>query len=76
MATPSLAVRRHQCAAVEDGAVPAALVVFLLRSFFSSEDGTRIDERNILQINDHDVLCSYFVCVFVFSFRLPFGVAL
>ena len=33
MATPSLAVRRHQCAAVEDGAVPAALVVFLLRSF-------------------------------------------
>ena len=76
MATPSLAVRHHQCAAVEDGAVPAALVVFLLRSFFSSEDGTRIDERNILQINDHDLLCSYFVCVFVFSFRLPFGAAL
>ena len=77
MATPSLAVRRHQCAAaVEDGAVPAALVVFLLSSFFSSEDGTRIDERNILQINDHDLLCSYFVCVFVFSFRLPFGAAL
>ena len=76
MATSSLAVRLHQCAAVEDGAVPAALVVFLLRSFFSSEDGTRIDERNILQINDHDLLCSYFVCVFVFSFRLPFGVAL
>jgi hypothetical protein len=40
MATPSLAVRLHQCAAaVDDGAVPvpAALLVFqfLLRSFFS-----------------------------------------
>ncbi len=43
--------------------------------FLSSEDGTRIDGRNILKINDHDVLCSYFECVFVFSFRLPFGAA-
>ena len=27
-------------------------------NFLSFEDGTRIDGRNILQINDHDVLCS------------------
>jgi hypothetical protein len=25
--------------------------------FFRPEDGTRIDGRNILQINDHDLLC-------------------
>ena len=68
------AVRLYQCVIVEDGGRVGCFSFEII--FLSSEDGTRIDGRNMLQINDHDLLCSYFVCVFVFSFRLPFGAAL
>jgi hypothetical protein len=77
MVRPSPAVRLYQCAIVEDGGRVGCPCCFSFEIIFlSSEDGTRIDGRNMLQINDHDLLCSYFVCVFVFSFRLPFGAAL
>ncbi len=61
----------HNC---EDSTPENAKIFFFKKlAVQKKHEKTRIDGRNILQINDHDLLCSYFVCVFVFSFRLPFA---